>query len=305
MRNIVMFVLVLVSWGQMAFGVELPPELAHLESLSGDEKIFVEAARELFVEQKRIISEANTPSSSTPADEVEAMRNDFRHQLALAETMWKYVLSYYPNNARANNYYGEYLYDYTSQKEVAVNYWRKASTYDKSFGNSFNNLGIHYFHNGQVERGNNYLERALEVDPKNPDFNFNIAQMYLNHFDQLEKILKKSRKRIYKDAMKYSQKAVKYAPDDFELLQDYAVNFFAAVNFDVKADWSKAAQAWQAAREYARHDQDIFFTHLNEGRAWLRAENYQNAVSSIEAALKVRGNSVAALQLLEQAKEKL
>jgi len=288
-----------------AFGAVLPPELSDLEALNGDEAALVEAARERFIAQKAVFDTALNPSSNLSAEAVDKARGDLHDEMELAEAMWKYVLAYYPNNARANTYYGEFLYDYTTRKSEGVLLWRKATAQDKNFGNAYNNLGIHYFHTGQIKLGNKYLEKALKIDPKNPDFNFNMAQMYLNHYPQLGKLLKMSKKKVYREAMKYSQKAVKYAPDDFELLQDYAVNFFAADNFELKVDWKKSAEAWAAARVQAPSEQDKFFTHLNEGRSWLRAKNYRKAIESLEAALEIHPDSRVALQLRDRANERL
>ena len=89
----------------------------------------------------------------------------------------------------------------------------------------------------------------------------------------------------------WAQRAAELLPNDFDVLQDYAVNFFAAERFDIEADWAEAAAAWQAARAQARSTNEEFFTWLNEGRVRQRMGKTEEARICFEAALAIRPDS--------------
>jgi tetratricopeptide (TPR) repeat protein len=127
-----------------------------------------------------------------------------------------------------------------------------------------------------------------------------MVQVYLAHAPQVAKLRKWSEKRLYRKAMDYSEKAARLAPDDYELQQDYAVNFFAAENFEVEADWKDAAKAWQGARARTQRPDQVFYTWLNEGRVWLRAGKPDLARSALEQAVALRPESEVAQSLLQK-----
>lgn len=283
----------------------ISPELAPLEALANDQKALVDATRRFDLQQQSLIdwdrSMASEYSNSGLPDLVATKGQDIRRRLALIREAWEFVLGYYPNNARANNYYGELFYDYLGDQWKGLEYWKLAVKFDEDLGLAHNNLGLHYFHQGQYDKGLRHLGTALGLEPKNPDFLFNVAQIYLNYFPQLEKKYDMNRKKVYKEAIRMSRDAAKYAPDEFDLLQDYAVNFYAAENFGVEADWEEAAEAWEKARAYAPNAQSRFFTFLNEGRVWLRAKKPERAAVALEEAKRLRPDSEVTSQLLDQA----
>jgi tetratricopeptide (TPR) repeat protein len=223
-----------------------------------------------------------------------------KQRLELINKAYLAFLSYYPKHPRALNYYGEFLYDRKGDITRAIQYWRWAEALDGEYSAPLNNLGIHYCHAGDYEWGLNYFDEAIEIDPDNPDYLYNLAQIYLINSPQVCKRNKWDKKRLYKEAMKLSAKAAKLAPDDLEIVQDYAVNFFAAENFGVEADWSDAAKAWQKARACARENDDIFYTWLNEGRVWIRENNTKRAAECLQTALTLRPDSDVAKRLLEK-----
>ena len=105
--------------------------------------------------------------------------------------------------------------------------------------------------------------------------------------------------------MRKSKGAARYAPNDYDLLTDYAVNFYAAENFDLEADWLEAAKAWEAARAKAMTDVQRFYTWLNEARAWGFAEDWKRAAERVDEALKLRPDSESAQALLDRARNEL
>ncbi len=286
---------------------ELPDDLAHLEALATQPEELVSAARRFGLQQQSLIE--------WDLALIEEYRREGKYDLArtkqagitnrvdLMRRAWVYVIERYPNNARALNYHGEFLYDYDGQQVQAVQNWRVAIKIDEKLAAAHNNLGIHFFHNGDYRNGLEHLQRALELEDDNPDFLYNMSQMYLIHFPQVGALLDFSKDKMFKEAMRMSKDAAKFAPNDYDVLLDYATNFYAGDTYDVEIDWELAALAWQQARTQARTQIQIFFTHLNEGRTWLRADEKENAIEALEAAAAMRPDSRVVEQLLTKARQ--
>ncbi len=281
------------------------PELLRLLELKADGREFVEATRRFDLEQQKLIEwdlklAGEHQDNGEPKLAVEK-QEDAKRRVALIDEAWRQVLGEYPNDSRANTYYGELLYDYLGDSMGGVQLWLLAIHVDDKEGRGHNNLAIHYFHSGDYDKGLKHLGKALKEEPKNPDFLYNAAQLYLNHFPFIAEKYDISKQKLYEQAMKHSRDAAKYAPDDYEIVSDYATNFYAAEGFEVKVDWKQAAEAWRAARKIAKSEEDKFFTLLNEGRTWLRASDNKNAAAALTQALMIRPDSEAAKKLLDEA----
>jgi tetratricopeptide (TPR) repeat protein len=161
---------------------------------------------------------------------------------------------------------------------------------------------LHYTHYGEPSKGHTHYQKALKLDPENPDFLFNLAQLYLTQFPVMAKELETDEKSVYLKAMDYSKDAAKFAPDDFELQKDYATNFYAGENFGVEVDWTKAAAAWEATYALAKQPRERFFARLNEGRCWIFAGNTVSAIEALEAARAIDPTSQIVLTTLAELK---
>ena len=295
----------LVSSSQVC--AEFPQELAHLEDLAGEPEELVSAARRFGLQQQDLIewdfALIEEYLREGKRDLAATKQAGITKRVDLMRTAWVYVTERYPNNARALNYHGEFMYDYDQQRARAVQNWRVAIKIDNKLAAAHNNLGIHFFHTGDYRNGLERLQRALDLEDDNPDFLYNMSQMYLIHFPQLGAMLDLSKDKMFKEAMRMSKKAAELSPDDYDVLLDYATNFYAGENFDVEIDWKSAALAWRQTRTQASTQTQIFFSHLNEGRTWLRADEKENAIKALEAAAALRPDSRVVEQLLSKARQ--
>ncbi|MCX5772289.1 MAG: tetratricopeptide repeat protein [Candidatus Hydrogenedentes bacterium] len=286
-----------------AAAAPLPEGLQHLESIKDEagllqavrdlDKQLVPAARDEFEAAKELVRTGKK-------DEAVEKRKSAAGRLQTVRQAYEYLLVQCPKNAHGHNYYGELLYDYFGEQAGALKEWNLAMSLDSQFSAPLNNLAIHYCHNGQYQLGFEMYDRALAIDPNHPDYLFNLAQAYLLYFPQVQELRKWKKTRVYKEAMKLSKKAAEVSPDDFELAQDYANNFYAAANFGIRADWAKAAKAWQASRNLARTDVERFFTWLNEGRVWIREGNKAKAAECLKEAVKLRPDEAVPKKLLAE-----
>jgi tetratricopeptide (TPR) repeat protein len=211
------------------------------------------------------------------------------------------ALERYPKSARAHTYYGELLYDYLGDEPRGVREWEEAKRLDPKHSLALNNLGIHYCHVGEYDKGIEHLEESLRLDPDHPDLLFNVCQVYLVHPDPVSERHNWDRPQVYREAMKLSKKAIQIDPTDYDLLADYARNFFLAERAGVKPEWVKSAKAWENAREHARNDAETFHTWLFEARARLRAGQHRRARNCLLEARSIHPDSAAVNTLLEKA----
>lgn len=264
-----------------------PTYLDPLKALLEDENAFVDELWAMGNSQfERIDTLNHEISQSTDPIAVHALLKEKGECVARLEALTALGLQSFDHNARVHNFNGTVSYDVRGKELEGVKEWHTAVSLDSKYSDPYNNLGMHYFHAGNYPLGFQNMDRALDLEPKNPDYCFNMAQNYLIYRPQTEEHRGWDAKRVYKEAMKLSKKATKLAPEDFEILQDYAVNFLAAENFGEETDWKAAVKAWQAARKHAPEKLNLYFTWLNEGRAWRALENWEEAKRCFEAALQ-------------------
>ena len=280
----------------------LPDELAHLKALAGDENRLVEAVRTYDREQtalaKADLEAVAQHLAAGEQDKAKEKKEQAQGRFQHIRAGYEFAVHHYPNNARAQTFYGEVLYDRFGEQASAIRAWELAIALDPKLSEPHNDLGIHYCHIGEVARGLRYYDEALKLDPKNPDYLFNLAQTYLTYVPDVQKCRQWDKPKVYREAMKLSKKATHIDAADYALAQDYAANFFMAENFAVPANWKEAAKAWQAARTIARNDIERFQTWLNEARSWIRAKDKAQARTCLEEALKLQPESAVVKQLL-------
>ncbi len=290
-----------------AAAADLPQALRALEELADDEDAFVRAVRDFDNTQRSLaewdVDMAREHQAAGEEDLMDEKLASARERFELVRQAYDYAVERYPRNARILNYYGELEYDVFGDEAKGVELWRTAANIDPDLPFPHNNLGIHYCHVGRYEDGLRHFDRTLELDPDNPDFLFNVVQIYLVHFHQVQEIKGWDREEIFERAMEKSRRATELEPEDYQILQDYAMNYFTAEDFGVDPEWDKAAEAWAAAREHADNEDAVYYTWLNEARAWLRHGDGDRARACLEEARVFHPDSGAVQQLLEQADE--
>ena len=285
----------------------LPPELQELPEILDDEAEGLELIRRFDRAQTELarwdFTMARQHFDAGEEDAAEAKMDDARHRIDLIKQAYEKFLEAYPENAKAHNHLGELIYDFEGDEPRGLALWQKALELDPDLPMPHNNLAIHLCHGGQYEDGFRHLDRALELDPENPDFLYNAVQIYFTNTPQAQEHYGWDDEELYAEGMRLSKKAMELSPEDFSLAQDYAVNFFGADRFGVEPDWNEAADAWERARGLATRQDDIFMSWLNEGRAAMRAEDYARVERCLEKALEIHPDSGVAQRLLEEARQ--
>ncbi len=310
MRNsliCVLTVLVALLWPSSRVLAQSDAEKARINSFLADEATVGAKVRAYDRLHQKL---ADTFSQRSQAMEKEKNKEGAQKEvqranaeLMLARQAYELALQRYPGHAALHNYYGELLFDRFDEQDKGVAEWRKALELDAKQARACNNLGIYLCHAGVYAEGLADLDKAVLLEPDNPDFLYNIAQMYLAYWPRVMEIRKWSADELYKAAMKASETAVRCDPNDFTLAVDYAQNFFVAEQMNLAPDWEGAAKAWQFARKLVRNQEEEFNSWLNEGRVWYKAGNGGKAVKCCEEALKIRPQSMVAQELMNMARE--
>lgn len=279
---------------------------AALQEHAGDETAYVAQLRAIDRIERALIETALQEATQLRRDgQGEAAQARANEAIARADRLrgaYETALARFSGNAVLHNHLGEIQFDYYNEQPAALKAWNLAITLDASLPDPHNNLALYHFHHGQYGDGLRHMDEALRLDPKNADFLFNLVQIYLVHGPQVRDLRGwPDQARVYKEAMKMSERAAKLRPDDYSLLKDHAVNFWKAEQMQAKPDWRGAARASARARAKAPNPTEVFFMHLQEGRAWLKANRPKSARPALEAALKLRPDSEPTKALLEKA----
>jgi len=297
-------IIILLACGWSTPSPSVPDALENLEPLLQDEQSALDAIRRFDLYQQNLAEWDLHLARQFVVDGEKDLAADkekqARARFDLVLAAYEEFLRWYPKNVQALNYLGELLYDRYAAIARAVSLWQYAIALDDTYAPPFNNLAIHYSHTGLHSKSLEMFGRLLELEPDNPDYLFNVVQFYLGFFPELERRFDVSKHDVYKEAMKLSRRAAKLAPDDFQIQQDYAQNFFLAEQYDNRPDWRGAAQQWQKVRALANTEDLVFNAWLYEGRAWKRAGDLKAAGHCFLEAQKIHPESALVQQLLEQ-----
>lgn len=245
----------------------------------------IEMARELA-------KEGDNKAARIKADDANA-------RLASVRKAYMLFLSYHPNNAAALNGYAELLFHRLGEQDSAIMHWQRAASASDDEPLCRANLANFYGHTGNYALMVKYMDEALEIGENNPDVLFYMSQLHFVHFPQIAKIKEWDIEKVYKEGMKLSRKAADLAPADHQLQEDYAVNFYAASNFGINADWKEAAKAWERARVASYRDEDLFFAWLNMARVNTMIGDWAEAMRCVDEAIKIIPDNDSALRVKE------
>ncbi|MCK5862669.1 MAG: hypothetical protein KAH38_09295 [Candidatus Hydrogenedentes bacterium] len=247
----------------------------------------------VFYKKAKSLEEAgNTTESQIALQEAE-------YHINIVKAAYDLGLLHFDDSAKLHNFYGEIIHDFFNQSNEAAKHWKRASQLDPDFARAFCNFGMYACHTGMYSIGLDNMDTALRLEPDDVDLLYNMTQLYLLHPAHIMQIRQWPRNKVYNEAMKMSKKAVYLRPGDFEVLRDYALNFFTGEDFEIKVNWNDAVKAWQAARSKAKTDAELFNTWLNEARAHKRNDNKEKTMECLDAAQSIWPESSVVKQLIK------
>lgn len=192
----------------------------------------------------------------------------------------------HPKHARVRLAYGSFLNDNRDDFGAKVQ-WEKSRELDPSNPAAWNNLANYYGHRSPVKKAFEYYAKAIELNPNEPVYYQNFATtVYLFRKDAME-FYNISETEVFDKALGLYRQAMKLAPDDFLLAQDYAQSFYGTK----PARWEEGLKAWEDVLPLAKEgvERDGILIHLarckiNTGRfdearkdlAAIKVEMYQD-----------------------------
>jgi tetratricopeptide (TPR) repeat protein len=222
-----------------------------------------------------------------------------RERVAAIEKAYAGFLEKHPKNAEAHNYFGNFLADAKHDERRAVGEWETAATLDPGLADAHNNLGTHYSHAGQVERGLDEYLKAIELDPNHPDYHFNLSQCLFLYRKESQEKLGLTLHGLFERVLLESRTARDLKPADFELAQDYAMVFFGGKPFGYSVDWAECRRAWEYCLDLELKPDQRLNVLLNLARVGVRQDDRAFAEARIEEALAIHPDSLSAKRLLE------
>lgn len=260
------------------------------------DKLHMAIARGLF-------QKAQTYEKAQKAQEAYKAAEEAQYHIDLVKQAYEMGLNTFADSAVLHTYYGEFIYDNLGDVHGAAKRWKRALQLDDNCARAHCNFGMYALHNGMYSSGFKSLETALRLEPDNPNFLYNMVQVYFAHSLYLMQSREYSREKIYKDAMKMSKRAAHLLPEDFEVLRDYALNFFLGEEYGVEVNWKDAARAWQEVRKITRTQAETFNAWLNEARVYKNYGDKRKALECLNEAQSIWPESPVVKRLIQDFKE--
>jgi tetratricopeptide (TPR) repeat protein len=201
-----------------------------------------------------------------------ALQTRIRQRIEQIKGEYEDFLSRHPNHASARLAFGGFL-DEMHDEEGAVDQWDKARELDPKNPAAWNCLANYYGHRGPVKKAFEYYAKAIELDGTESIYYHNLATtVYLFRVDAGE-YYHLTEQQVFDKALELYRKAIKLAPDDFELFCDYAKSFYG-----IKPPrWQEGLAAWTDALKIARDDAEREEVYIHLARINLKLGHYDDA----------------------------
>ena len=178
-------------------------------------------------------------------------------------------LRQHPDHARAHLAYGSFLME-THEEEEAVNQMEKARDLDPKNPAAWNNLANYYGHRSPVKKAFEYYAKAIELNPNESVYYQNLATtVFLFRPDAME-FYKIDEPQVFDKALDLYRKAMKFDPDNFVLASDYAQTYYGIRPMRT----GDAIAAWESALKIAPDAKEREGVYIHLARIKLNAERF-------------------------------
>jgi tetratricopeptide (TPR) repeat protein len=203
-------------------------------------------------------------------------------------------LRVHADHARARLAYGSFLSD-IGEEDAAQAQWEKARESDPRNPASWNNLANYYGHNGPVTNAFRYYAKAIELNPRESTYYFNLATtVYLFRHDATN-YYGLTLPQVFEKAMGLYRKALELDPENFVLATDYAQSYYgfdprltgnAEQDHKIKQKHcDDALAAWQSAFKLAKDDLERQGVLLHYARLQINAGRLEQARTNLNAVI--------------------
>lgn len=200
----------------------------------------------------------------------------------------------YPAHAPAVIAYGSFLGDIGDELGM-VTKWEKARLMDPSSPAVWNNLAGHYAHQGPIEKGFTYMEKAIELNPKEAQYWHSLGTITFLFRLDAQKHFKTNEQGVFEKAFQFYDRALALRPFDFKLATDVAQTWYGvrtlpaqsteiARQTEVKIVES-GLKAWTNAFRLASNDLEKEGIRLHFARWQIRSGRWAEARTNLDLVL--------------------
>lgn len=151
-----------------------------------------------------------------------------------------------PRHARAELAYGSFLCDLHEEDE-GVRHMERARELDPRNPAVWNNLANYHGHHGTVKKAFEYYGKAIELAPNEPVYLQNLATtVYLFRTDAKE-LYGLTEEKVFDKSLELYRRAIQLDPKSFTLATDYAQSYYGIKPLRT----GDALKAWKHAAEIA------------------------------------------------------
>jgi tetratricopeptide (TPR) repeat protein len=177
-----------------------------------------------------------------------------------------------PKHAAARLAYGAFLNEIGEEYEGAQE-MEKARELDPKNPAAWNNLANYYGHRSPVKKSFEYYAKAIELDPKEPVYYWNFATtVYLFRKDAGE-YYKINEQQVFAKSLDLYRQAIKIDPQNFVLATDYAECFYGTK----PPRYEEGLVAWTNALAVARDEVEREGVHTHFARIKINLGRFDEA----------------------------
>jgi len=174
----------------------------------------------------------------------------------------------HPDHARAHLAYGSFLME--TDEEEAVKHMEKARELDPKNPAAWNNLANHYGHRSPVKKAFEYYAKAIELNPNESVYYQNLAtSVFLFRKDAME-FYNFTEQQVFDRSLDLYRQALKLDPDNFVLASDYAQTYYGIRPIR----HNEALAAWEQTLKIASTDEQREGIYLHLARIKLDAGRF-------------------------------
>jgi tetratricopeptide (TPR) repeat protein len=181
---------------------------------------------------------AQQNSEASPRSE-EDLRKVIRFKVDAVKTAYRDFLRENPNHIKTMIAFGRFLCDMQEEQE-GVQWWEKARELEPKNAAVRNNLANYYGHEGEPKRAIEEYEAAISIQPGEPMYHFNLANIFYLFRKETSELKKWSEEEVFDHALESFRKARDLEPGNYDYAYAYAETFYGVKN----PNWNRALDAW-------------------------------------------------------------
>jgi len=148
-----------------------------------------------------------------------------RERFQLVRKAYEDFLREHPDHARARLAYGSFLLE-TGEDAEAVRQMEKAREIDPKNPAAWNNLANYYGHDGPVQKAFEYYAKAIELNPKEPVYLQNLATVVFLFRPDATNFYRITEWEVFEKSLDLYRQAIRLDPTNFLLASEYAQSFY-------------------------------------------------------------------------------